>query len=218
MDSWKLGLQWKPFWSKCIRPTNCGGDLEKLCSIHLDSASSWKREGWNNKLPQKDSVWSSNNEAEMDIKSVKDAPSAFLYHKHNSTLLNSTNHIWYAIHYKKQSGFSVALKPQCLYPLAPPFHMAPDLPVSAVLSPSVWLLSGPFSEHLSVSVSVARLAQGSTAALSNRMMKQCSRPVSTALYHCEWEPCWAGHGSGNCWLSNVPPRGLEFTTDVYYTG
>lgn len=51
MDSWKLGLQWKPFWSKHFRPTNCRGDLEELNSIHPDSASNWKREGWlNNSL------------------------------------------------------------------------------------------------------------------------------------------------------------------------
>lgn len=217
MDSWKLGLQWKPFWSKHFRPTNCSGDLEELGSIHLDSASTWKREGWYNKLPQKDSVWSFNNEQTRTGSQWKTLP-APSYPKHNSTLLNSTNHIWYAIHSKKRSGFSVALKLQCLYPSAPPFHTVPDLPVSAVLSLSVVPFWTGLWAPLSVSVSVAGLAQGSTAALSNRMMKQCSRPVSTALYHCEWEPCCAGHGSGNCWLSNVPPRGLQFTTDVYYTG
>lgn len=119
MDSWKLGLQWKPFWSKRFRPTNCSGDLEELGSIHPDSASSWKREGWKNKLPQKDlgpstlkQTWTGSQWKTLP------APS---YPQHNSTLLNSTNHIWYAIHSKKRSGFSVALKLQCLYPPAPPF-------------------------------------------------------------------------------------------------
>lgn len=42
--SWKLGLQWKPFWPEQIRPTNCCGDCEELSTIHPDIASSWERE------------------------------------------------------------------------------------------------------------------------------------------------------------------------------
>lgn len=143
MDSWKRELQWKPFWPNFYRPTNCHGDLEELSRAH-----SYSEREKGDITNSQNMVWSCNSEAEMDMMSVRDAPSTFLSHKHNSTPLNSTICLWYAIHYRKRSGFSVALKPQCLYPSAP--HTVPDLPVSAVLSVSVWLLSGLDCEHLSV--------------------------------------------------------------------
>lgn len=115
----------------------------------------WKREGWNSLKDFGPSTLKQTRTGSQ--RQTLPAPS---YPQHNSTLLNSTNHIWYAIHSKKRSGFSVALKLQCLYPPAPPC-------LRSLKSQCVWL----DCEHLSVST-------GITAVLSNRKMKQCSGAVS----------------------------------------